>query len=91
MRQRSSPHKRLHLQLWALLLPGVMLLTLGKTCVGQAYGPAQVLPDIVVLPEPVVSEQWPAMLGKVHPPKDLKYIVSGQCVRFGVFASGNGR
>jgi hypothetical protein len=91
MRQRSSPHKRLHLQLWALLLPGVMLLTLGKTCVGQAYGPAQVLPDIVVLPEPVVSEQWPAMLGKVHPPKDLKYIVPGQCVRFGVFASGNGR
>ena len=31
------------------------------------------------------------LLETVYPPKELKYIVPGQCVRFGVFALGNGR
>ena len=90
MRQRSPIHNLLRLQVWAWLLPGLLLLTPGKTCVAQATGPSQVLPEIVVLPEQIVTEQWPMMLDTVHPPKELKFVVPGQCVRFAVFASGNG-
>jgi hypothetical protein len=90
MRQRSSLHKLFCLRVWALLLPGLMLLAPGKTCLAQTAGPPQLLPDIVILPEQLVAEQWPVMLDTVHPPKELKYIVPGQCVRFAAFASGNG-
>ena len=91
MRQRSSLRKWWRLPAWALLLPGLMLLIPGGAGNAQTAGPPQILPDIVILPEQVVAEQWPAMLETVHPPKELKYIEPGQCIRFGVFALGAGR
>jgi hypothetical protein len=91
MRQQSAVKKWRRLQALALLLPGLMLLTPGGTCNAQTQGSPQVTPDIVILAEQVVAEQWPAMLETVHPPKELKYIEPGQCIRFGVFAVGAGR
>jgi hypothetical protein len=53
--------------------------------------PSQVLPDILVLGNPVVEEQWPVMLNLVNAPSDLKQVEPGQCIRFGVFALGDDR
>lgn len=91
MRQRSSLHKWLRLQAWAVLLPWLVLLTPGRNCNAQTAVSPEILPDIVIFPEQVVAEQWPAMLETVHPPKELKQVEPGQCIRFGVFASGNSR
>lgn len=91
MRQRSAFDKWRRLQAWALLLPALMLLTPGGTCNAQTPGAPRVLPDIAILTEQVVNEQWPVTLGTVHPPKEPKYLEPGQCIRFGVFALGDGR
>src|SRR5262249_27037052 len=34
-----------------------------------ASGPARVVPEIQILPEQVVEEQWPATMATVYPPK----------------------
>jgi hypothetical protein len=51
--------------------------------------PARIAPDVFVLIEPVVTEQWPALLDLVNVPADLTQAQPGQCVRFGVVASGD--
>jgi hypothetical protein len=53
--------------------------------------PAKILPDIFVLGDQVVREQWPATLDPVNAPSDLKVVEPGQCVRFGVIATGDDR
>ncbi len=53
--------------------------------------PAQILPDVVILGDQVVQEQWPATLELVNAPSDLKQVEPGQCIRFGVVASGDDR
>jgi hypothetical protein len=62
-----------------------------KTLSMLSTGPAQILPQILILPEQVVDEQWPVMLATVHPPKELTAVEPEQCIRFGVGASGDGR
>lgn len=44
--------------------------------------------EIVVLAEPVVRDQWAPSLGIVSLPTGLSYIQAGQCVRFGIYATG---
>jgi hypothetical protein len=44
--------------------------------------------EIVVLAEPVVRDQWAASLETVSVPTPLSYIQAGQCVRFGIYATG---
>ncbi len=53
--------------------------------------PTQILPDILILGDQVVQEQWPSMLRLVNAPSDLKQVEPGQCIRFGVVASGDDR
>jgi hypothetical protein len=53
--------------------------------------PTKIHPELFVLAEPVVGEQWKATLGLVNAPSDLKQVEPGQCIRLGVVASGDDR
>ncbi len=78
--------------MFAWLLPAIILLMSGsEVCSAQSSGPAKIVTEIAILHEEVVTEQWPVMLEAVHPPTEPKYLEPGQCIRFGVFALGNGR
>jgi hypothetical protein len=52
--------------------------------------PPTVSPDFFIIPDVVIREQWPVALELVNAPADLRQIVPGQCIRFGVFAKGDG-
>jgi len=49
----------------------------------------EIFPDLFVLDNQVVEEQWRASLNLINAPSDLKQVESGQCIRFGVIASGD--
>jgi len=51
----------------------------------------QIYPELFVLADQVVEEQWKETLALVNGPSDLKQVEPGQCIRFGVFASGDDR
>jgi hypothetical protein len=53
--------------------------------------PTQIYPELFVLANEVVEEQWTATLGLVNGPSDLKQVEPGQCIRFGVLATGDDR
>jgi hypothetical protein len=82
----------------ALLLSVVLSAVVSAYAQGQAHvyppkkpEPAEMLPRIFVIGDHVVEEQWPASLGLVNGPADLEQVEPGQCIRFGVVASGDGR
>ena len=78
--------------MFAWLLPAIILFMSGsEVCSAQSSGPAKIVTEIAILHEEVVTEQWPVMLETVHAPREPKYLEPGQCIRFGVFALGNGR
>ncbi|HEY6348093.1 MAG TPA: hypothetical protein VI636_01665 [Candidatus Angelobacter sp.] len=75
-----------------LCLLGLMLGMHGMLCVAQEKPKqAHIESDIWILPEQVVQEQWPATLELVNAPTNLEHVEPGQCVRFGVVATGDGR
>jgi hypothetical protein len=45
----------------------------------------------VVLPESVVLDQWPKTLKLINAPQSLQFLNPGQCVRVGVYATGDNR
>src|SRR5260370_37159195 len=47
---------------------------------------ALVQPEILVLPEQVMEEQWPVMLDTLTAPKDLKQVEPGQRIRLSMAA-----
>jgi hypothetical protein len=51
----------------------------------------QIYPELFVLGDQVVEDQWGETLVLVNGPSDLKQVEPGQCIRFGVFASGDNR
>lgn len=53
--------------------------------------PAEILPDIWILTEQVVTVQWPATLDLVNAPANIMRLEPSQCVRFAVFANGDDR
>ena len=53
--------------------------------------PTRISPELFVFPDDVVTQQWAATLKLVNPPSDMNQVEPGQCVRFGVMASGDGR
>ena len=62
----------------------------------QAYPPKKTVPTeihprLFVLANPVVEGQWKTSLDLVNAPTDLMQIESGQCIRFGIFATGDDR
>lgn len=74
-----------------MLLAIILFVSGDQARAAQSRGPAQIIAEIAILREEVVAEQWPATLDTVHPPKEPKYLEPGQCIRFGVFALGDGR
>lgn len=75
--------------LWFLVL---MLSAKGLLCaVDEKSKPTQLEPYILIFPEQVVTEQWPATLDLVNAPADLKQVEPGQCIRLGIVATGDGR
>jgi hypothetical protein len=67
--------------------------TLAQDQVHPTKKPIQtkVYPELVVLGSQVVEEQWKATLDLVNEPSDLRQVEPGQCVKFGVPASGDDR
>ncbi len=53
--------------------------------------PTEILSEIWVLAEPVVTVQWPATLELVNAPANTMRLEPGQCVRFAVIARGDDR
>src|ERR1700687_4603155 len=53
--------------------------------------PTQIYPELFVVADQVVEEQWTATLGLVNAPSDLKQVEPGQCIRFAILASGDDR
>ena len=62
-----------------------------QTHLAGKEAPAQIRHELVILGDDVVQEEWAASLGLVNAPEDLQQIEPGQCIRFGVIATGNGR
>lgn len=58
---------------------------------GTKSQPGHIEAQILILHEQVVQEQWPATLNLVNAPTDVTRIEPGQCVRFGVVATGDER
>ncbi len=53
--------------------------------------PTEIFPQLFVIGNHVVAEQWKVTLGLVNGPTDLKQAEPGQCVRFAVLVSGDDR
>ena len=53
--------------------------------------PAKIDPQLIVLNEPVVLNQWTHTLRLVNAPQNMTLLNPGQCIRVGIFATGEGR
>jgi hypothetical protein len=53
--------------------------------------PTEIYPELFVFGNEVIEEQWKATLELVNGATDLKQLEPGQCVRFGILASGDDR
>jgi hypothetical protein len=53
--------------------------------------PAEIHPELFVLGDQVVQEQWPTIPNLANAPTDLPQVEPGQCFRFGVFSTGDHR
>jgi len=76
---------------WIGLLIVVMTAAGGNLCSQTKSQPGHIEPQILILHEQVVQEQWPATLSLVNAPADVTRIEPGQCVRFAVVATGDDR
>jgi len=53
--------------------------------------PAKIEPQIVVLTESVIQTQWAETLKLVNVPQNVTLLNPGQCIRVGIYATGDGR
>ncbi len=53
--------------------------------------PAKIAPHLVVMSESVVLNQWTHTLRLVNAPQNMKLLNPGQCIRVGIYATGDGR
>lgn len=69
----------------------VLLVISAAGCIcaqSAASPPAKILPDVVLLADSVVTNQWQHTLKLVNAPPNLKIVTPGECIRVGIFASG---
>ncbi len=71
----------------------LVVLFLGCSFVAGQSAPSspQISPEVIVIGDRIVQDEWPVMLDIVSAPTNLKQLEPGQCVRFGVTATGEGR
>jgi hypothetical protein len=76
-----------------VVIPAACVLAQAQDQVYPAKKPiqTQIHPELLVVASQVVEEQWTATLGLVNAPSDLKQVEPGQCIRFGILASGDDR
>jgi len=86
-----SVRRGTHLLILSGILLGIVVVAGAQDQVYPTKKPVatKIFPDLFVLDSQVVEEQWRASLSLINAPSDLKQIESGQCVRFGVIASGD--
>jgi len=53
--------------------------------------PPKLEPVIVLLPEAVIQAQWPSTLGLVNGPPAIELLNPGQCIRIGIYSTGDKR
>lgn len=53
--------------------------------------PPQIASQVVVVEEAVVQTQWPHTLNLVNAPENTTVLSPGQCIRIGIYSSGDGR
>lgn len=70
---------------------GAMALAQDKVVQDRRPIPTEISPELLILADKVVEQQWPATLSLVNVPSDLKQVEPGQCVRFEVIATGDDR
>lgn len=58
---------------------------------GEKPVPAEIYPQLYVLAETVVENQWNSAPNLINSPADLRQVEPGQCVRFAVLATGDNR
>ncbi len=86
-----SVRRGTHIVILSGILLGIVLVASAQEQVYPEKKPVatKIFPDLFVLDNQVVEDQWRASLNLINAPSDLKQIESGQCVRFGVIASGD--
>jgi hypothetical protein len=86
-----SVRRGTHLLILSGILLGIVVVAGAQDQVYPTKKPVatKIFPDLFVLDNRVVEEQWRASLSLINAPSDLKQIELGQCVRFGVIASGD--
>jgi hypothetical protein len=89
MSKRFALRLRTGIVCWLTTLAAVFAAPAQST--GKKTEPATIYPQLLILADQVVDQQWKASLALVNAPTDLTQIGPGQCVRFGVIASGDGR
>jgi hypothetical protein len=57
----------------------------------QKATPPRIEPQIVVLAESVVHEQWTHTLALVNAPRNISFLNPGQCIRVGIVSTGDKR
>ena len=87
----TSRERRSRLLTMACIVLAIVLVAGAQDQVYPTKKPVatQIFPELFVLDNQVVEEQWRASLSLVNAPPDLKQVGPGQCVRFGVIASGD--
>jgi hypothetical protein len=63
----------------------------GAQNISKKTEPTELYPELFILSDQVVDQQWKSSLALVNAPADLTQAEPTQCVRFGVIASGDER
>jgi hypothetical protein len=78
----------------AVLQSGVLCSALAQSNTypnGKKPEPGTIRHEIVLLTQQAVQQQWPVTLDLINAPTMLEQVEPGQCIRFGVAATGEGR
>jgi hypothetical protein len=86
-----SVRRGTHIVILSGILLGIAVVSSAQDQVYPEKKPVatKIFPDLFVLDNRVVEEQWKVSLSLINAPSDLKQVEPGQCVRFGVIASGD--
>lgn len=57
----------------------------------QKPTPPKIDPEVVLLSESVIQTQWPHTLSLVNAPQDISLLNPGQCIRVGIYSTGDKR
>ncbi len=73
-----------------IVLPALLLSLQAQNPAGKT-AQAKIEPQLVVMSESVVLNQWTHTLRLVNAPQNLTLLNPGQCIRVGIYATGEGR